>query len=69
MLNPNAQLDGIRGWGLREVINPENRVLMNGISVFIKEAPEKNPSPFLYVYTQLRVYNLEEGPHLTLLAL
>lgn len=38
--NPNSQYDGIKMWGLQEVLGHESRALMNGLSVLMKETPE-----------------------------
>ena len=45
MLKPNPQCDGIRRWRLWEVVSHEGGALMDGISTFIKEAPENSLAP------------------------
>lgn len=50
MLRPNP-CDGMRKWGLLEVISQDGRALTNRISAVIKEAPG-DPHPFGYVRTQ-----------------
>ena len=42
MLKPNLQCDGVRRWGLWEVIRSESGAFMNEISVLIKETPERS---------------------------
>ena len=42
-------------------------VLMNKISILIKEAPTELPGPSCHVRTGHNVYNLGEGPHQTML--
>ena len=62
--NPNTQCNGIRRWGLWEVIRSWGGALMNGISALIKRALESLLTPStMWGFKKLAVCNLEEGLH------
>lgn len=63
--NPNTRCDGVKRWGLWEVIGHEGGILMDGSSAFKQEIPLRSSLALSAARIQT-VCNLEESHHPTM---